>query len=104
MIRVSDRGGLDCSDVPHAKPIGTTPFEAAQSSRWVIAMLVVVAFVAALATLGFSASTFRSYGYVWAENVCGTASILCSSPHFFALAAIGLLIFYLVRNGLRGAA
>jgi hypothetical protein len=60
-------------------------------------MFFIVAVAAVVATLGYSASVFRNHGRVWADEVCRTADVLCSSPQWFAIAALILFLVYLFQ-------
>jgi hypothetical protein len=61
------------------------------------AMFWIMAVAIALTALGYGASTYQNHGYAWADQVCRSADALCSSPHWFALAAVALLLVYLYR-------
>jgi predicted Na+-dependent transporter len=58
-----------------------------------------VALIAATVLL-YGASIFRYHGYVWADQVCLTAPVLCASPHWVAFAAAVAAVCYFYRQSL----
>jgi hypothetical protein len=62
-------------------------------------MMIIALLMVASTALIYAASALQYHGYEWADATCAYARDACASPHYVAIAAVGLIgVFFVMQT------